>query len=199
MRLIIATKNMGKLREIKQILSGLDIEILSQAEAGADIEVEEDGTTFLENATKKATTLVGLTGEPCLADDSGLMVDYLNGEPGVYSARYAGENASDEDRINKLLNALSGVPYDKRTARFVAAMVLAFPGGKAISVIGECGGFIGNLPQGSDGFGYDPIFIVPEYNKSFAQLTAEEKNKISHRGMALEKLRNEIKKLIPTQ
>ncbi len=179
---VIATHNRNKLKELQRILAPLNIDVTT---APLD-EVEETGTTFAENAFLKAEAACRQTGLPAVADDSGLMVDALNGEPGVYSARYAGEDASDLDRIHKLLENLKDVPQEKRTAKFVSAVCCVYPNGKRIDVQGECPGTIAFAPQGNGGFGYDPIFLVGE--KSFGELSAEEKDSISHRGRALAKL-----------
>lgn len=179
---VIATHNPGKLKELQRILEPLHIDAVT---AKLD-EVEETGTTFAENAFLKADAACRQTGMPAVADDSGLMVDTLNGEPGVYSARYAGEGATDYDRIIKLLTNLKNVPLEKRTAKFVSAICCVFPNGEKIEVQGECPGFIAFEPHGNGGFGYDPIFLVN--GKSFAELNASEKDAVSHRGRALRAL-----------
>jgi len=176
---IIATHNKNKLNELERILTPLNINI---ATAELD-EVEETGTTFAQNAFLKADAACRQTGKPAVADDSGLMVDALDGAPGVYSARYAGEGASDDDRIQKLLHNLEDIPKEERTAKFVCSICCVFPNGDKVTAQGECAGMIGFEPQGTDGFGYDPVFLVNE--KSFAELSAQEKDKISHRGRAL--------------
>ncbi|WP_444657889.1 RdgB/HAM1 family non-canonical purine NTP pyrophosphatase [Caproiciproducens sp. R2] len=188
MKFVMATHNQKKLQELERILMPLHISV-----SAPDLpEVEETGTTFAENAFLKADSACRETGLPAVADDSGLMVDALGGAPGVYSARYAGEDATDLDRIHKLLDAVKDVPREKRTAKFVSAICCVFPDGTRITAQGECAGTIAFVPEGEGGFGYDPIFLVN--GKSFAQLTAEEKDEISHRGRALrafaEKLRN---------
>ncbi len=181
MKYVIATHNRHKLQELQRILDPMGIEAIT-----ADLsEVEETGTTFAENAYLKAKSACEETGLPAVADDSGLEVDALDGRPGVYSARYAGENASDAQRIEKLLGELSNVPAEKRTARFVSAVCCVFPNGDVIRVEGDCPGSIAFSPEGNDGFGYDPVFLVGE--KTFAQMTAAEKDAVSHRGKALEK------------
>lgn len=179
---VIATHNQNKLKELQRILAPLNIDVIT---AQLD-EVEETGTTFAENAFLKADAACRQTGLPAVADDSGLMVDALNGEPGVYSARYAGEGASDLDRIHKLLENLKDVPQEKRAAKFVSAVCCVYPSGERIDVQGECPGSIAFAPQGNGGFGYDPVFLVGE--KSFGELSAGEKDSISHRGRALAKL-----------
>ncbi|MCI8553696.1 MAG: XTP/dITP diphosphatase [Clostridiales bacterium] len=185
MRLIVATHNSKKLRELERILAPLGIEPVTGEMAGIPLdEVEETGTTFEENAFLKAEAACRQTGLPAVADDSGLAVDALDGRPGVYSARYAGEGASDADRICKLLTELEGVPEERRTARFVCAVCCVFPDGRTVTARGECPGVIGAEPRGNDGFGYDPIFVV-EGGRTYAELTAAEKDAISHRGNAL--------------
>lgn len=183
MRLVLATRNEGKVREIREVLSGLDVELLTLSDLP---EVHEDGATFSENAKKKALKVAELTGLPALADDSGLEVDALGGSPGVRSARFAGD---DDANNRKLLELLKGVPPERRTARFRCVLALAFPDGRAYTVEGTCEGRIAEEPAGEGGFGYDPIFLVPERGLTFAQMTREEKNSISHRGRALRKLR----------
>jgi len=193
-KMILASKNKHKLEEIREILKEMDVELISMDEAGLeDLVIIEDGETFEENSMKKAVTVMEKTNTIALADDSGLEVDYLNGRPGIYSSRFAGEKATDEDNNKKLLDMLAGVEFEKRTARFVSVISVAFPDGRRLSVRGECEGIIGLEKKGIDGFGYDPLFIVPEYNKTFAELGPEIKNKISHRAKALEKLRKELK------
>ena len=183
---ILASKNQHKAEEIKQIL-GADYNIITQTDAGAgDIEVIEDGATFEANAKKKAETIMQATGKPCIADDSGLCVDYLNGAPGVHTARYAGENATDGDNIQKLLSALKGVPTEQRRARFVCVIAVAVPGEETQLYRGECHGRILTEVHGEGGFGYDPIFYVEEYQQSLAEVPAAVKNAISHRCHALQ-------------
>lgn len=191
MQFIIATGNAHKLLELERILAPLGIDAVSTKAKGISLDdVEETGTTFEENAYLKAKAACDKTGLPAVADDSGLCVDALNGEPGVYSARYAGEDATDEQRYQKLLENLKDVPAEKRTARFVSAVCCVWPSGESLTVRGECEGTIGAQPLGENGFGYDPVFMVGE--KSFAQLSAEEKDAISHRGRALIKLQQEL-------
>ena len=181
MKFVIATHNQHKLQELQRILAPLGIEAIT-----ADLsEVEETGTTFAENAFLKAQSACRETGLPAVADDSGLEVEALDGRQGVYSARYAGENATDAQRMEKLLGELEGVPVEKRGARFVSAVCCVFPDGERIQVEGECPGAIAFAPAGEDGFGYDPVFLCGE--KTFAQMTAAEKDAVSHRGKALEK------------
>lgn len=186
--IIAATKNKHKLEEIQKILDDYNTQLQSIEEAGYDhIDIIEDGTTFEENSMKKAETIMQLSGKPAIADDSGLEVKALNGRPGVFSARYAGENATDQENNKKLLLELDGV--EDRKAKFVSVISLAFPNGKRISVRGECNGTIGYEPKGNNGFGYDPLFIVDGNNKSFAELESDIKNSISHRAHALQKLK----------
>lgn len=192
--LLIATSNPGKVREIEQAIRSLSfsffIEIKTLKEFPHVSPPEETGKTFFENAFLKAKYYCEKTGLPCLADDSGLEVEALDGAPGVFSSVYAGKNASDEENNKKLLKNLEGIPLQKRKARFVCVMVLYHPSGKFLTTEGKWEGLIGFEPRGNLGFGYDPLFLVPEYNyqKTAAELSTEEKNKISHRGKALQKL-----------
>ena len=185
-KIIFATGNENKMKEIRMILSDLGMPILSMKEAGICVDVVEDGSTFEENALKKATE-IAKTVDNCivLADDSGLEIDYLNKEPGIYSARYAGEDTSYDIKNNLLLSRLEGVPDEKRTARFVCAIAAAFPDGTTEVVRGTIEGRIGYEIAGENGFGYDPIFYVPEYGCTTAQMSPEKKNELSHRGNAL--------------
>lgn len=193
---IIATNNMKKRVELDRILNPLGIEAITAEQAGVSLEeVEETGATFEENAELKALAACSLSGLPAVADDSGLEVDALNGAPGIYSARYAGENATDADRIEKLLLELKDVPEEKRTARFVSAVCCVFPDGRKLVVRGECEGTIAFAPEGTDGFGYDPVFLTGN-DRTYAQLTPEEKDAISHRGIALRRLSNELKAIL---
>lgn len=182
MKIIAATKNKNKLREFGEILKGF--EIISQEDAGVDIDVEETGTTFEENSMLKAKAIFDATGIAAIADDSGLCVDALGGEPGVYSARYGGEGYDDSGRVQLLLKNMQNVPDDKRTARFVCAITLVGADG-VITARGECEGKIDYEPKGENGFGYDPVFFVEKYGKTMAEVSPEEKNAISHRGKAL--------------
>ena len=184
MKLVLASKNKKKLIEMNDILSQLGIEVCSEADAGVDIDVEETGTTFEENSQLKASAVMQASGLPAIADDSGLCVDCLNGAPGVYSARYGGEGLDDTARYRLLLENVRG--QMPRTAKFVSVITCCFPNGDVITARGECPGTIAFAPMGEGGFGYDPIFFIPGLKKTFAQLTAEEKNAISHRGRALE-------------
>lgn len=194
-KIIFATGNENKMREIRMILSDLGMPILSMKEAGIFVDVVEDGTTFEENALIKATE-IAKTVENCivLADDSGLEIDYLNKEPGIYSARYAGENTSYDIKNNLLLSRLEGVPDEKRTARFVCAIAAAFPDGTTEVVRGTIEGRIGYEIAGENGFGYDPIFYVPEYGCTTAEMNPEQKNELSHRGNALRAMRKIMEK-----
>jgi XTP/dITP diphosphohydrolase len=187
MKIILASNNKNKLREFRNILEPLGYEVLSQSEAGVDIEAEETGTTFEENAAIKAKAAYDLTKLPVIADDSGLMVDALDGRPGVYSARYAEEGK----RCTKLLGEMEGIPDEKRTAKFVCAIHYIDENGQSFGVTGTCEGKIGYGKRGTNGFGYDPIFMYGD--KSFAELSAEEKNKVSHRAMALAEFEKIIK------
>ena len=188
-QVVFATENQGKLREIREILGDLDYEILSLKEAGVDVEIVEDGTTFEENAIIKAKTVMEATGCLTLADDSGLEIDYLGKEPGIHSARYMGENTSYRIKNQILLDRLHGVPAPVRTARFVCAVAAAFPDGRIECCRGTIEGRIADKPAGENGFGYDPIFYLPDRGMTTAQISPEEKNAISHRGKALRKIK----------
>lgn len=192
-KIIFATGNAGKMKEIREILKDMDAEILSMKEADVNVDIVEDGKTFEENAVIKAKTVCEFTGEIALADDSGLEIDYLNKEPGVYSARYMGENTSYKIKNANLIERLEGVPQEKRTARFVCAIAAAFPDGTVKTVRATMEGYIGYEEKGENGFGYDPIFYLPEYGCSSAELSMEEKNKISHRGKALRAIKEELR------
>ena len=190
MKLVLASKNAKKLAEMNAILSELGVEVCSEAQAGVDVDVEETGTTFEENSLLKARAVMEASGLPAIADDSGLCVDALNGAPGIYSARYGGVD-SDQARYRLLLENLRGA--GARTAHFHTAIVCCFPNGDRLDAAGDCFGTIAYAPQGDNGFGYDPVFFVPELRKTFAQLTPEEKNAISHRGNALRAFAAELK------
>lgn len=196
MEIVLATKNLGKVRELEKMLNLPGLKVLSLADYPNMPEVIEDGDTFTENAIKKAKEVAEFTKKVALADDSGLEVDYLNGAPGVHSARYAGVNKSDEENNKKLIRNLEGVPQDKRTGRFKCVIAIATPEGEIKTTEGTCEGLIGYVEKGDQGFGYDPLFIVPEYDKTFAELDIEIKNQISHRGKALMKAITEIKGLL---
>ncbi len=196
MKLVLASNNAHKLQELSAILSTLGMEVVSQKEAGVFVEPDENGSTFEENSYIKAKTVMDVCGLPTVADDSGLMVDALGGEPGVYSARFGGDACkSDTDRLNYLLSRMEDVPDEKRTAHFVSVITMLTPDGKNVVARGECPGRILREVHGENGFGYDPVFFVPEEGCTFAQLPPERKNQISHRARALEifvrKLREE--------
>ena len=193
MRIIFATGNAGKMREIREIMADMDMEICSMKEAGISLDIEENGTTFEENAQIKAKAVAACTKDIVLADDSGLEIDALNGEPGIYSARYMGEDTSYRIKNANLIERLNGVPDEKRTARFVCAISAALPGGKILRSRGTIEGRIGYEERGANGFGYDPIFYLPEYGCSTAELDPETKNKLSHRGKALEAIKEELR------
>lgn len=195
-KIVFATGNQNKMVEIREILSGLDAEILSMREAGISLDIVEDGKTFEENALIKAKAVAQVTDAIVLADDSGLEIDYLNKEPGVYSARYMGEDTSYDIKNQALLDRLAGVPKEKRTARFVCAIAAVFPNGETIVKRGTIEGYIGEKPAGENGFGYDPIFYVDEYNCSTAELSMQQKNALSHRGNALRAIRGELENRI---
>jgi XTP/dITP diphosphohydrolase len=186
-RLLLATTNRGKAAEYQSLLEGLEFELVTLDQVGISREAPENYTTFDENARSKAGFYSALSGLLTLADDSGLEVDALGGEPGVRSSRYAGDNATDADRVNFLLNKLAGVPSEKRGARFRCVIAVAEPSGKAQTVDGECIGTIALEPRGENGFGYDPVFFLPQYGKTIAEITPELKNEISHRGRAAKK------------
>ena len=188
MKIVVATHNKGKIREFKAALAEIGIEAVGIGELVTVPEPVEDGDTFAANALLKARYIFDKYGVDCFADDTGLEVKALNGEPGVYSARYAGEHATDEDNNKKLLNALKDVPADKRTGRYVAELVLAYPDGKELTARGTCEGVIIDEAHGEGGFGYDPYFYVPSLGHTMAEIPLAEKNAISHRGLALKKL-----------
>lgn len=192
MKVLVASNNKGKLKEFNKILGELGIECISMNDAGIDIDVEETGTTFLENAKIKAEAIYKIAKIPTVSDDSGLCVDALGGEPGVYSARYAGEHGNDEKNNEKLLANLKNIPPEKRTARFMSVVYLVLDDNTAISAQGTAEGFIIDEPKGENGFGYDPIFFSPTLEKTFAQASVEEKNAISHRGSALRELKRKL-------
>lgn len=194
-RIIFATGNAGKIREIKEIMGDMNIPIISMKEAGIVSDIEENGTTYEENATIKAKAVAALAeeGDLVMADDSGLEIDYLNKEPGIYSARYLGEDTSYRIKNQNLIDRLSGVPDEKRTARFVCAIAAVLPDGKVLTTRGVIEGRISYEEAGQGGFGYDPIFYVPKLGKTTAELTEEEKNDVSHRGRALRAMKEELK------
>lgn len=194
-RIIFATGNQNKMKEIKMILSDLGMEIISMKEAGIDVDVEENGTTFEENALIKARAIAKcLPSDIILADDSGLEIDYLNKEPGIYSARYAGKDTSYDLKNQMLIDRLDGVPDEKRTARFVCAIAAVFPDGTEEVVREAMEGRIGYKIAGANGFGYDPIFYLPEFGMTSAEITPEQKNEVSHRGKALRSMRKVMEK-----
>ncbi len=193
MKLVLASKNEKKLREMDEILSSLGMEVISEAQAGVDVEVEETGTTFEENSLLKARAVMEASGLPAIADDSGLCVDALGGAPGVYSARYGGPGLDDTGRYRLLLENMRGQP---RGAKFVSVITCCFPNGDVLTARGECPGTIAFAPMGEGGFGYDPVFFLPKLKKTFAQLTPEEKNAISHRGLALRAFREKLEEYL---
>lgn len=193
--IIFATGNAGKMREIREIMADLKVPVRSMKEAGIDVDIVEDGTTFEENAMIKARAVVKETeGAVVMADDSGLEVDYLNKEPGIYSARYLGEDTSYEIKNQTIIDRLTGVPKEKRTARFVCAIAAVLPDGRELVTRETIEGYIGEKPAGENGFGYDPIFYVDEYGCSTAELSEEQKNEISHRGKALRAMKAKLVK-----
>ena len=194
-RLVVATRNEGKVREIAAILSDLPVEVVSLFEYPDYPETPENGVSFAENAVLKARAAANYTSEISLADDSGLVVEALGGQPGIYSSRFAGEDASDEERYRKVLSLMQDVPDEKRTARFVCAAVVAV-GGDVTVVHGACEGVIAHSPRGTQGFGYDPIFFIPELGRTMAELSPEEKNRISHRARALEKAKAVVRGML---
>lgn len=195
-KIVAATDNQGKIKELKAIMSKFGIELISKKDAGAgDINPEETGSTFEENSLIKAKAVMEATGMPAVADDSGLEVDALNGEPGVRSARFAGENATYRDNNDKLLELMKDVPKAERTAKFVCVITLCFPDGRTLTARGECRGKIGIEPHGANGFGYDPIFVPNGFFRPFAELTDGDKNRVSHRGNALRELKRQLDEL----
>ncbi len=192
--IIFATKNKGKIREINAILADMDWQVVSMEEAGITVDVIEDGTTFEENALKKATQIMQISGKITMADDSGLEIDYLDKAPGVYSARFMGEDTPYAQKCSAILEKMQGVAQDARTARFVSCIATVFPSGKKRISYDTVEGIIGWEMKGENGFGYDPIFYVPDKQKYMAELSAEEKNAISHRGKALRKMKEMLKK-----
>lgn len=194
-KLIFASGNAGKIREVKEILQDCTKEILSMKEAGIDLEIEENGTTFEENALIKCRAIHKLTGAMVLADDSGLEIDYFNGEPGVYSARYLGHDTPYEIKNQIILDRMKDVEEPDRSTRYVCVMAAVLPDGREFTARGTIEGVIARKPAGEGGFGYDPIFLVPDYQKTMAQLTPEEKNAISHRGRALRAIKEILDKV----
>lgn len=204
MKIIFATGNQNKLKEIRRILQEFSVEIISMKEAGMTLDIEENGTTFSDNAVIKAKAVAKAAREAgeeaiVVADDSGLEIDYLNQEPGVYSARYMGEDTSYHVKNLNLINRLEGIPMEKRTARFVCAMAAVLPDGKLLETQGIMEGYIGYEEKGGNGFGYDPIFLLPEYGKTSAELPPDTKNEISHRGWALRAMKKELENYLEKQ
>ena len=189
LKFVLASNNKGKLKEMREILSELGIEVMSQREAGIASEPEEDGTTFEENAIIKAKAAMEASGLPAIADDSGIAVDALNGEPGIYSARY-GDCGSDEERVEYLLKNMENEEH--RAAKFVSSIAVAFPNGDVLTTLGECHGTLTYEPVGENGFGYDPVFYMEQFGRTLAQVTAEEKNSVSHRGRALRAMKEKL-------
>lgn len=194
MKAVLASRNPKKLEEMKTILSSIGVEVVMESEVGVDIEVEETGTTFEENSLLKAKAVMEATGMAAIADDSGLMVDALNGAPGVYSARYGGPGLDDEGRNRLLLENMRG--QMDRKATFVSVVTCCFPNGDVVSARGECAGAVAYAPMGENHFGYDPIFLVTSMHKSYAQMTPEEKNTVSHRGQAMKKFKEELERYL---
>ena len=196
-RIIFATGNAGKMKEVRMILGELGIPVLSMKEAGLAADIVENGKSFEENAVIKAETIRALTaaGDLVLADDSGLEIDYLDGAPGIYSARFMGEDTCYTIKNTALVEKLAGVPEEKRTARFVCAIACAFPDGRTITTRGVMEGIIAHEIRGENGFGYDPIFYLPEFGCTSAEITPEQKNEVSHRGKALRAMRKELEGL----
>ncbi|MFP4698591.1 MAG: XTP/dITP diphosphatase [Eubacteriales bacterium] len=195
-KIIFATKNKGKIKEIRMIFEDDNIKVVSMEEAGINIDVVEDGTTFEENAIKKAKEIMEYSKTIVMADDSGLEVDYMNKAPGIYSARFGGEDTSYTIKNQMILDRLKDIPYEKRTARFVCVIATVFPDGKIITTKGTIEGYIAQKPNGDNGFGYDPIFYVPEYNCTTGEMSPELKNKISHRGKALRAMKLDLEKYL---
>lgn len=197
-RIVFATGNAGKIREIREILQDIPLPVVSMREAGIDVDVEENGETYEQNALIKARAVAALASpeDIVMADDSGLEIDYLNKEPGVYSARYLGETTSYRVKNHNLIERLEGVPEEKRTARFVCVIAAVLPDGTELTTRGVIEGRIGYEERGVGGFGYDPIFQVPEFGKSTAELTEEEKNEVSHRGRALRAMKEKLRTVI---
>ncbi len=196
MQIILATKNEGKVREFKQLMKDLPLQIRSLKEKDNSIDIEESGETFKENAVIKARVAAERFNQTAVADDSGLEVDFLEGRPGVFSARFAGQGANDRENNQKLLKELKGVPDANRTARFRCSIALVTPDGNVFAEEGTCEGVIGHVEKGDSGFGYDPLFYVPEFKKTFAELDMETKNRISHRAKAYRKAREILTDLL---
>ncbi|RYL93842.1 XTP/dITP diphosphatase [Sporolactobacillus sp. THM7-4] len=197
-QVVIASNNQGKIKEIKALLADFDVDIRSLKDLGVDINVPETGTTFQENARLKAETLSNQLNMITIADDSGLVVDALNGEPGIFSARYSGPEKNSEKNIKKLLSRLDGVPPEKRTAHFVCVIALSQPGKTTCFAQGRCDGMITTEKRGQNGFGYDPVFLVPDKHLTFAEMGEKDKNEISHRARALQQLRDNWRNWVGT-
>lgn len=195
-RIIFATGNAGKMKEIRMILADLGIPVVSMKEAGITADIEENGTSFEENAIIKAKTIMEMTGEIVMADDSGLEIDYLDGAPGIYSARFMGEDTSYDIKNRALIAKLDGVPEEKRTARFACSIACALPDGRILTSYGAMEGLIGYEIKGENGFGYDPIFYLPEYGCSSAEISPEQKNELSHRGKALRSMKEKLQEVL---
>ncbi len=195
-RLLVATNNPGKVAEFRQLLEGCGWDVVTPAELGLSVQIEESGQTYAENATIKAVEYARVSGLVALADDSGLEVDALNGRPGVLSARYAGPDRTDEERVRALLKELRNVPDERRTARFRAVIAIAEPAGRVTLVEGAVEGRIAAEPRGENGFGYDPVFLLPQRDLTTAELPADEKNLISHRGVAARKARDVLRGML---
>lgn len=195
-RIIFATGNQGKMKEIRMILADIGMPVVSMKEAGVSADIVEDGNSFEENAIIKAKAIMQLTGEIAMADDSGLEIDFLDGAPGIYSARFMGEDTSYDIKNTALIEKLQGVPDEKRTARFACAIACAFPDGTVLTSYGTMEGIIGYEIKGENGFGYDPIFYLPEYGCTSAEITPEQKNELSHRGKALRSMKEQLE-MIP--
>lgn len=195
-RIIFATGNEGKMREIREILGDLGLPVLSMKEAGVSLDIVEDGASFGENAQIKAKAVWNHTGHVVLADDSGLVVDYIGGEPGIYSARYMGENTSYDIKNRNIIERLKDARGEERSARFVCSIAAVLPDGRVLHTEGTMEGLIAQEPAGNGGFGYDPILYLPEYGKTSAELTMEEKNKISHRGKALRAMKEALRDIL---
>lgn len=193
-RIVFATGNAGKVKEIQMIMADTGMEVVSMKEAGIEISIEENGTSYEENALIKARAVAACTSDIVMSDDSGLEIDYLDKEPGIYSARYMGEDTSYRIKNKNLIDRLEGVPDERRTARFVCAIAAVLPDGRELTARAAIEGRIGYEEKGSNGFGYDPIFYVPEFGKTTAELTEEEKNQVSHRGKALRLMKEELRK-----
>lgn len=191
-RILFATGNAGKMKEIRMILSDLPLPVVSMKEAGVTAQIEENGSTFEENAVIKARAVMELTGEIALADDSGLEIDYLDGAPGIYSARFMGEDTSYDIKNTALIEKLEGVPEEQRTARFVCVIACALPDGRILTSRGAMEGVIAHEIRGENGFGYDPIFYLPEYGLTSAEISPEQKNELSHRGKALRAMKEQL-------